>query len=200
MDEEIKTNESTGGRPEISADQYRDWLEDMRPFLENASTLYYACRKAGIEKHYGIILKKYNEKGPLYEKINALRGELGELANESFARLIRKIADKTKRDEALTEDERKILEHFTKTHRTAQPFFVNKTETSDSNKKDKDLGKIIDPEPAKIQYIVPTKPDEPATIQSTTESSDAAAAGTNTVQSDVQTTPSVSLVDGPATQ
>jgi len=136
--------ENTGkqGRPAYNDEQYLFWLESMRPWLENASSLHYAAQCAGIQQHYRVIAKKYAEKGWFSAKVDAYRSQPGEIGNEAEITLVRQINDKVKRKEIVTRQEIDILKHFNEKHRSAQPFFVTRAEVAQADPKD--VGKVLD--------------------------------------------------------
>lgn len=161
MSEPVETQKQKGqGRPEFTDRQYGIWLEELRPYLENGNKLYKACNRAGIPQHYDVILGKYNLNNWFSRKIDAFREEPGEIINDTYVTLVRRIADKVKRNEELIDNEVKILEHFSKNHRTAQPFFVNKIEMGEG--KNEDVGKII--ERPSITYVVPQEAEKDTAV------------------------------------
>lgn len=131
-----------GGRPEIADEQYQKWLDDLAPYLKLASTLYYASEKAGLEKHYWVIMKKYRLNDWFAQKVDAYRREIGEITNNATVRLMRRIEEKSKQELPLSKDELDFMKWFSEKHRTAQPFFVTRTEQV--VKDDKEVGKILD--------------------------------------------------------
>lgn len=181
MSETLDLQKQKGaGRPEYTDKQYELWLEELRPYLENGNKLYKACNRAGIPQHYHSVLEKYNSNDWFSLKVDAYREEPGEIINDTYVTLVRGIADRVKRNEELSDNQVKILEHFSKNHRTAQPFFVNRTEMGEG--KTEDVGKIIE-RPA-INYVIPKENKDPNKSP-----------GDN-VSADSETTPSVAKVDG----
>lgn len=144
MNEPVLTTKQDGpGRPEISEEQYKLWLEEMRPHLELACSLLRACIKAGLEdKYYSCILGKYKLNDWFAKKVDAYRAQLGENINEALARITNKALDRAKRDEVLTHDEVDVIKHMSEKHRTAQPFFVNRTEQV--TPPEGQVGKVLD--------------------------------------------------------
>jgi len=144
MSEPIITtpNPAGTGRPIISEDQYKLWLEELRPHLELACSLYRACTKAGLEEKYKRISEKYALNDWFSEKVDAYRRVLGENINEVLARITNKALDRAKRDETLTKEDVDVVKYMGEKHRTAQPFFVNRTETAQA--KEGEVGKILD--------------------------------------------------------
>lgn len=141
--EQVKVVE-TGkpGRPAFSNEQYWLWLEEMRQWLERGNSIYYACSKAGIEKHYDQILEKYKAGGIFSRKIDALRAHPGELVNETLVRLSATIADKVKAERPVTQEEFNVLKLMAEKHRTSQPFFTDRHENAESDPLK--VGKILD--------------------------------------------------------
>jgi hypothetical protein len=130
------------GRPEYSNEQFKIWLEELRPHLELSNSIYRACQKSGLEDHYDVILNKYKTGDWFSRKVDLYRGKPGENANEAIVRIITIILSKAKIEENLTREEVDILKHFTDKHRTAQPFFVTRIETKEVD--DSKVGKILD--------------------------------------------------------
>lgn len=130
------------GRPPIAEAQYRIWLDDMAPYLKMASTIYYAIEKADLLRHIASIYEKYRKKDWFAERIDAYRREVGEMTNNATVRLMKKIEEKLKQDITLTKDEQDFMKWFAEKHRTAQPFFVTRTEQV--IKDDVEVGKILD--------------------------------------------------------
>lgn len=144
------------GRPEIKDDQFRAWLDEMRPFLVLGCSLDRAILKSGLIKHRTTIYKKSKLGDWFTDEIDQLRSLPGENVNEAFARLISQILDKIKREEVLTRNEVDVLKHFSEKHRTAQPFFVSRTETAQA--KDEDFGRIVE-RPTINVHVTPPEPE-----------------------------------------
>jgi len=132
------------GRPSITEEQYKIWLEEMRPHLVLGCSLHRALKKTGLleQGHDWVIRDKYKQGDWFSQKIDAFRSVPGENVNEALTRLVSKIVDKIKRDEECTKDELDILKFMGEKHRTAQPFFVTRTETAESDPSK--VGKILD--------------------------------------------------------
>lgn len=130
------------GRPSYTDEQYAKWIDEMSPYLKMASTLYYACDKAGLEKHYFSILKKYKLNDWFSQKIDAYRRQVGERSNNSAVRFMEKIDEKIRQDIPLSDKEVDYMKWFNEKHRTAQPFFVTRNENVVAD--DKNVGKILD--------------------------------------------------------
>ena len=48
----------TNGRPAFSEDIYKEWLEDMKPFLKIGESINATLRKSGLLSHSNNIYKK----------------------------------------------------------------------------------------------------------------------------------------------
>ena len=140
--EPVLTNPPENGRPEISEEQYAKWLDQMAPFLKLASSLYWAMEKAELLQHSGVIYKKYKLGDWFMKKVDAYRRQIGEITNNATVRLLGMIDEKLKQDKPLSKDELDFMKWFAEKHRTAQPFFVTRTEQV--VKDDKEIGKILD--------------------------------------------------------
>lgn len=130
------------GRPAYDDNQYKSWLDEMRPFLVNGSSLHYACDKCGLESQYWTILEKYKLNDWFSKKVDAFRAKVGERINEGAVILLDKIIDKIKNGITLEPLEQKHLEFMASKHRTAQTHFVNRNETADVT--GQDVGKILE--------------------------------------------------------
>lgn len=127
--------EKKAGRPEgpiYSDEQFREWLKLMEPFLENGNSLNYAIIKAGLSIYRMSIYRKYSLKDYFCERIDLLRREPGEIANEAIVTQIKNISKLIKTGVSPTADENKLLMFFAEKSRSAQPFFVNRTETANA--------------------------------------------------------------------
>jgi len=118
------------GRPLISEDTFNTWLSELRPHLVLGVSLYRAIHKSGLDGHSTSIYEKYKLKDWFSVGVDRLRLIPGEKANEAMTRLIDAIHLKTLQEKTLTSEEIKILTFFSEKHRSAQHFFVNRTETS----------------------------------------------------------------------
>lgn len=130
------------GRPEFTDEQYTNWLEQMRPFLQQGSSLYFALEKLGLTQHKDSIYKKYNLNDWFSEKVDLYRQHTAELANNIFATIVSKVSDKIVRGENVVEDEMKNVRFFAEKHRTAQKYFVTRNETAEVD--ESKVGKILD--------------------------------------------------------
>lgn len=140
--EPLKTD-PTGGRPEYSDEQYKEWLNDLEPYLKKGNSLYYCCNRAGLQPHYASVLRKYRLNDWFCQKVDAYRAYPGELANDTIITALMQIDTKLKTNAgSLTKDDIDILKLVAEKHRTAQPFFVTRTEAAVADP-DK-VGKVLD--------------------------------------------------------
>lgn len=165
MPEPIDTAKITPGpgAPETTDNQFKIWLDDMRPHLELGCSLYRAMEKAAIENHHSAIYKKYAKRDWFADRIDRLRSRPGENTNEALARAVEAIVKRSRRDGdevSLTHEELEVLKFFASKHRTAQPFFVDRQEQAEA--KPEDFGRIVDI--PVIEYVTPEgDPDPEAT-------------------------------------
>lgn len=142
-EEPTKTQKQDGqGRPEYTEEQYAAWLTELRPYLEKGNSIYYACERAGLTTHLTVIYEKYRANDWFSAKIDRYRSRPGEMVNDTLATLCYQIQDNIKKGVTVTKDELDLLKFMAEKHRTAQPFFVSRTETAEADP-DK-VGKILD--------------------------------------------------------
>lgn len=139
-----EANPHQNGRPRIAEEQYSKWLDDMRPFLRRGCSLYYALDKCELNRHQTAIYEKYGKKDWFAKKVDALRSTLGEMVNDIVFTVTERVKNKLLQSETalVDESEIKILKLVAEKHRTAQPFFVSRTETAETD--DSKIGKIIE--------------------------------------------------------
>jgi Mg-chelatase subunit ChlI len=138
-------NPAGNGAPVISDEQYNKWLDDMRPFLRRGSTLFYSLDKAGLYTHKDSIYKKFKQNDWFSERINALRATVGEMINDVGFMVVEKVKTRLVETDGKTElsqQEVTVWKTMAEKHRSAQPFFVTRTEEAKAD--DTKLGKIID--------------------------------------------------------
>ena len=143
--EPILKTQNPEGAPEISDEQYNKWLDEMRAFLRTGNTLWYAMDKANLLTHKDSIYRKYRLKDQLCEKVEALQANVGEMINAVGYKVIEAVHTRiveTDGKTQLTSEEAQVWKTMAEKHRTAQPFFVSRTETAvaDPNQ----VGKILD--------------------------------------------------------
>lgn len=191
MSKKVKTG-PTGkrGRPKTTKEQFNRWLDEMRPYLVLGCSLNRAMERAGLISHEFTIREKYKDNDDFSRKIDQFRSTPGENVNEALVRLVNQILDKIKREELLTRQDTDILKHFSEKHRTAQPFFVSRSETAEA--KDEDFGKVV--ETPVINYIVPK--EGPEKKKDDTKKDDQSQAAEDNIQADAQTAPGVEKANG----
>lgn len=144
--EPVKTEQlNDTGRPNITEDQYMQWLITMQPFLQAGNTLYYAMEKTDLLGHSFSIYEKYRSKDWFSQKVDALRRTPGEMANNIVYRLLSAINTKTLEGitpSQLTREELDVIKLVAEKHRTAQPFFVTRTENAEVDPSQ--VGNILD--------------------------------------------------------
>jgi hypothetical protein len=137
------TKQRGNGRPEYSDEQYQRWLDEMRPWLRAGNTLYYAMDKADLLGHQTTIYDKYRANDWFSVKVNVYRQTMGELANNITFKLLENINMKViEGAKSLSREDFDLLKLVAEKHRTAQPFFVNRLETAESDPSQ--VGKILD--------------------------------------------------------
>lgn len=203
MSEPIKTEKQDGpGRPEVAEEQYYRWLDEMRPFLRQGHSLWYAIEKCGIDAHKNVIYLKYRNDKEFKEKIDRLQATIVDLNNSVIFKTIEEIHNRLVEAPKLgiSPQEAKIIALVAEKHRGSQPFYANRTETAEA--KDKDFGKVINELPT-IEYVLPEAPAEQAAPKaqdgqpnSTPESKPAEQAATGQIQPNPQTAPSVAPTNG----
>ena len=182
------------GAPEYSDDQYQSWLEDMRPFLRQGCSLNYAIEKAGLEKFKGTIYNKSKQKDWFFEKITRLQSTISDLNNSVIFKIVERVHTKLveSKDVGIDPQEAKIIALVAEKHRTSQPYWVTKVETSEA--KEEDFGKIV--EPVTINYVMPsteTTPNDQPANESKPKTDQPAG---DPIQTNAETTPSVAEANG----
>lgn len=151
MNEPVQTElKNDTGRPQITEEQYKKWLEDMSPFLKNGNSLWYAMEKADLLKHNFVIYEKYRSGDWFSQKVDAYRAYPAELNVRSIVNLINVISAKVLTEKPLTREEYDLMKFFAEKYRGSQSFFVSRTELEVADK-DK-LGKILDNLEDKTDY------------------------------------------------
>lgn len=130
------------GRPAYDDDWYRAKLEQMRPLLELGHTIGYCAYQTGNWEYKTSLYEKYKLKDWFSEKLDLYRTLPGELINNTVIRLSTVINDKILQKLPLDRNDIEIIKLVAEKHRSAQPFFVTKVETSEANPDD--VGKILD--------------------------------------------------------
>lgn len=130
------------GRPAYDDDWYRARFDEMRPILCLGNSIRYAAEKMGIGMHKNVLYQKYKESDWFRDKVDEYRASPGELINNIVIRLATNISDKVINEKPLDRNDIEIIKLVAEKHRSAQPFFVTKVETSEANPDD--VGKILD--------------------------------------------------------
>lgn len=140
-----KPNKKGEGAPVIADEQYALWIEDMRPFLRQGCSLNFAIDKAGITTHRTSIYDKYREKGWFSDRIDTIRSYAGDIINNVGFKVVENIHTRLVETDGkadLSNNEVQVWKTMAEKHRSAQPFFVTRTETSESKRED--IGKVLD--------------------------------------------------------
>jgi len=130
------------GRPAHDDDWYRKRLDEMRPILCLGNSIRYAAEKVAIGMHKTVLYEKYGKRDWFADKVDEYRAMPGELINDIVISLATTIKDKVTLGKPLNREDIDIIKLVAEKHRSAQPFFVTKVETSEANPDD--VGKILD--------------------------------------------------------
>lgn len=130
------------GRPEHTEQDFQRWLDDMAPFFKLGATLNSAIEDAELVKYRTAIYGKYKLNDWFSEQINRYREYPGKLINRVIIRRVMEVDEKIRQGLLVTEFEMKDVRFAAEKHRSAQPYFVNRTETKAID--DENIGKIID--------------------------------------------------------
>lgn len=139
-------NPAGTGQPIVSDEQFMNWLIDMAPYLKQGASVWYAMDKAGLLSHKTVIYKKYRHNDWFAEKVDIYRAYVGELINMVGFKTIQNIFNRMNETDGkvgiLSSEELQVWKTMAEKHRSAQPFFVTRVETSQAD--DSKLGKIIE--------------------------------------------------------
>lgn len=192
-------NSAGTGAPEISDEQFDNWLRDMSEFLKQGASLWYAMEKAGILRHKTVIYEKYRLKDWFSEKIDTYRAYVGELVNMVGFKTIQAIHNRMIESDGkvgiMSSEEVQVWKTMAEKHRTAQPFFVTRAETAQA--KDEEFGKVVEPQQPTIEYVVPPSDNGENDQKQIDEPKQPAG---DQVLPDAQTAPSVEAPNGPDSQ
>jgi hypothetical protein len=144
---------SAVGRPPLTDDDYRKFLDEMYPFLRAGNTLYYSLDKAGLINHQTAIYDKYRLNDWFAQKVDAWRATIGVLANNIVFKKLEHLQTRiveTDGKHELTRDETEVLKLVAEKHRTAQPFFVTRVENAVVD--ESTVGKVLDKLETKTNY------------------------------------------------
>lgn len=201
MNEPVQTqpNPAGTGRPVISDEQYAKWLDDMRPFLRQGSTLWYAMDKCNLLMYKDSIYEKYRRKDWFSERVDALRSIVGEMINNVGFRIVETIHNRIIESDGkvhiLSSEELQVWKTMAEKHRSAQAFFVTRTEEAKAD--DTKLGKIIETLDNGTDYDDVAREAEKQMVASDAPVQDQGQAGAN---SDVQAKLDAAQAHSPETQ
>jgi hypothetical protein len=132
--EEIKRN--------WTDEDYQKVLDDMAPYLKMGATLNAAIEDAGIMQHRTAVYDKYRLNDWFAYKIDSMRATPGKLAAYILTKRLMEVDTKIKQNLPVSDDEMRDVRFMAEKHRTAQAYFVTRTETAEADP-DK-VGKILD--------------------------------------------------------
>ncbi len=115
-------------RPRYSEEQYRIWLNELRPYLIQGNSLEYAINQANLRKHRTTLYEKSRLKDWFSENLVRFKKTPGEIVNEIFSILITEINRKQQSGEEITKQEWKLLRYYAVRHKSCRPFFINRNE------------------------------------------------------------------------
>lgn len=130
------------GRPAYTDDFYEELLHDMKPFLKLGETINMAMHDAGLEKHQTTIYEKYRLNDWFAKKIDIYRSYPGKIVNNILTKTLIAAEERLAQGIALTDEDWRNVRFMAEKHRTAQQFFVNRTETAESDPAK--IGKVLD--------------------------------------------------------
>jgi hypothetical protein len=130
------------GRPELTEAEYQKFLEDMAPFLKLGHALNTAIDEAALTQHRTALYEKYKLNDWFSYKVDTYRATPGILANDILTKILMEVNDRIKQGRPVTEDDMKNVRFMAEKHRTAQPYFVTRTETAEADPAK--VGKILD--------------------------------------------------------
>lgn len=131
-----------GGRPAYDDDWYRARLDEMRPILCMGNSIRYSAERVGIGMHKDVLYRKYNQNDWFRDKVDEYRSRPGEMVNNTVISLLEAIHDKATKKQPIDRDDIEIIKLVAEKHRSAQPFFVSRTETAEA--KPEEVGRILD--------------------------------------------------------
>ena len=130
------------GRPRITDEQYTKWLDDMAPFLKLGNTIWHSVDDAGLQKHLTTIYEKYRLNDWFAQKIDNYRSYPGKTVNNILSKLLIDIETRMKQQLPITDEDMRNVRFMAEKHRTAQTYFVSRTETAEADPAK--VGKILD--------------------------------------------------------
>lgn len=130
--------------------EYQKCIDDMAPYLKMGATLNAAIEDAGIQQHRTEVYTKYRLNDWFAYKIDTLRETPGKMVAYILTKRVMQVDEKIKQGLPVSEDEMKDVRFMAEKHRTAQTYFVSRTETAEADP-DK-VGKILDTMEAPTDY------------------------------------------------
>jgi len=130
------------GRPAFTDADYAKWLDEMAAFLKLGHALNLAIDEAALAQHKWIIYEKYRQGDWFSQKIDIYRATPGVLVNDILTKVVMEVNDRIKQGRPVSEDDMKNIRFMAEKHRTAQPYFVTRTETAEADPAK--VGKILD--------------------------------------------------------
>lgn len=130
------------GRPEYTEADYQRWLDEMAPFLKLGHALNAAIDEAALSKHKTTVYEKYRLGDWFSQKVDIYRATPGILANDILTKTLIMVNDRIKQGLPVSEDDMKNVRFMAEKHRTAQPYFVTRTETAEADPQK--VGKVLD--------------------------------------------------------
>mgnify|MGYP001582268646 CR=1 FL=1 len=121
---------------------YQKLIDDMAAFLKLGATLNAAIDDAGLNQHHTAIYDKYRLNDWFAYKIDSLREYPGKLVAYILSKRVIMVNEKIAQGIPVTKDEMEDVRFMAEKHRTAQKYFVTRTETAVADP-DK-VGKILD--------------------------------------------------------
>lgn len=160
------------GRPITPDETFAGWLDEMAPYLKQGHSLDYAMDKCGFlvetkkendVSHERAIRLKYNRNDWFRRKVDNFIAQAGELINNLFFNELMLAVEAQKQGRALTEEQWKNLRFMAEKHRSAQRYFVTRTENASGKTVDDVLGELNnDPEPEHTEFAESIKKQDVA--------------------------------------
>lgn len=132
---------SDSGRPEYPEEQYQKWFDELAPFFKLGETLNAAIDDAGLQQHRTTLYEKSKLHDWFSDKMQSLQSIPGKLANNILVKRLMLVDEKIKQGIPISEEEMRDVRFIAERHRSAQPYFVNRTE-------------VVQPPPRPIQDVL----------------------------------------------
>lgn len=116
------------GRPEYPEEQYHTWFDELAPFFKLGETLNAAIDDAGLQQHRTTLYKKSKLNDWFLDRMQSLQAIPGKLANNILVKRLMAVDEKIKQGLPPTEEEMKDVRFIAERHRSAHPYFVNRSE------------------------------------------------------------------------